>query len=346
LDDSLGDAIQWTNRRGHPIQYQRDAAGRTRSKIYADGSHVDYVYDEVRDHLTSVTDASGTTLLKYEDAQHPDHLTRIVYPNGRYLAFQYDAAGRRKQLVDQDGFTVNYSYDAVGRLEKLTDSTGGLIVQYTYDSDGHLSRKDLGNGTYTTYEYTEAHQVAHLINYSAGGTVNSRFDYTYDNLGRVKTMATLDGQWSYSYDPVGELTHAVFASNDPTTIPNQDLQYFYDAAGNRTRTILNGVATDYAVNSLNEYTIVGGTRYDYDAEGNLLSKTDSSGTTSYTFDDDNRLVGATGPDGTWAYEYDAFGDRKAVSHNGQRTDYLLDLADSANIHGEYSTAGSLVAHYS
>ena len=74
---------------------------------------------------------------------------------------------------------------------------------------------------------------------------------------RVATETTLDGQWTYSYDAIGELTHAVFASNNPSAIPNQDLQYSYDAAGNRTQTIINGVTTDYVTNNLNQYTSIG-----------------------------------------------------------------------------------------
>ena len=74
-------------------------------------------------------------------------------------------------------------------------------------------------------------------------------------------------------------------------LPNQDMQYAYDAAGNRTQTIVNGVTTTYTVNDLNEYTQVGGTAYTYDEDGNLLTKTDGGVTTNYTFDDLNRLVG-------------------------------------------------------
>ena len=48
-----------------------------------------------------------------------------------------------------------------------------------------------------------------------------------------------------------------FASNDPAVLPDQDLRYTYDAAGNRTRTVLDGVTTDYVSNGLNQYTTIG-----------------------------------------------------------------------------------------
>ena len=85
------------------------------------------------------------------------------------------------------------------------------------------------------------------------------------------------------------MTHAVFASTNPA-VANQDEAYFYDAAGNRTQTIINGVTTVYTTNNMNEYTQVGGTTYTYDADGNMISATDASGTTTYTFNAQNQLT--------------------------------------------------------
>src|SRR5262249_12081919 len=149
------------------------------------------------------------------------------------------------------------------------------------------------------------------------GPVNSRFDYTYDDLGRMSTETTADGAWTYTYDADGQLTHAVFASNNPAVLPNQDLQYFYDAAGNRTPTIINGVATNYTVNDRNEYTQVGTASYTYDADGNLTSTTDGGVSTTYSFDDMNRVTGVSSPGDSFSYAYDALGDLSSVTHNGQ-----------------------------
>ena len=121
--------------------------------------------------------------------------------------------------------------------------------------------------------------------------MNSRFDYAYDALGRVATETNSDGAWVYTYDADGQLVHAVFTSNNTAVLPNQDLQYVYDAAGNRTQTIINGVTTTYSVNDLNEYTQVGTATYTYDSDGNLKTMADGGVTTTYTFDDLNRLIG-------------------------------------------------------
>ena len=102
--------------------------------------------------------------------------------------------------------------------------------------------------------------------------------YTYDALGNVLTDTNQDGQWVYTYDADSQLTQAVFTPNgtDPDGLTAQNLQYVYDAAGNRISETVNGVITTYVVNNVNEYTSsttagVGTTTYQYDADGNLIS---------------------------------------------------------------------------
>jgi RHS repeat-associated protein len=338
--DALGNPTSLTNRRGRAIGYIYNAAGQVTRKTFADGTQQAFTYD-VRGNLLTATDADGTTTFAYDAG---DRLTRVSYPGGRFLAYTYDAAGRRTRMVDQAGFTVNYAYDAAGRLASLTDGTGARIVSYSYDADGRLSREDKGNGTFTTYEYDAAGQVLHLVNRASNEAVNSRFDYTYDGLGRRTGMATTDGTWAYEYDPIGQLTHAVFTSTN-AAIPNQDLRYAYDAVGNRTQTVENGVTTAYVTNNLNQYTRVGAADYAYDADGNLVSVTNGTATSTYTYDDENDLTAVTTPGGTWAYDYDSLGHRVATVQNGQRTDFLLDPTGLGRVVGAYDGAGGLVAHY-
>jgi RHS repeat-associated protein len=332
--DPLGNLTEAVNRREQPLRYTYDSRGLVTRKDYADGSHVDFTYDD-RGNLLTATDARGTTTLQYDGA---DRLLRITYPNGRFLQFTYDTGGRRSRMVDQSGFTVNYIYDAAGRLKGLTDGQNQTIVNYIYDDAGRLARKELGNGTYTTYAYDPAGQLLHLVNFAPGGAVNSRFDYTYDDLGRRTSMTTLDGTWTYGYDGAGELTSV--------QLPNgRTIQYVYDAAGNRVSVLDDGTPTNYTTNDLNQYTSVGANDYVYDTDGNLISQSDGVQTRLYVYDQENQLVQAVTPEGTSTYEYDAFGNRVAKVVNGQRTEYLIDPAGIGNVVGEYNGAGNLAAHY-
>lgn len=346
--DPLGNLTEAINARGQALQYVYYPNGLLQRKTYADATVVQYEYD-ARGNLTKVTDRAGQdTVMEYDAA---DNLHKITYPGGRFLEFEYNTVGQRTQSVDQTGFTVNYVYDALGRLWKLLDGDSGLVVQYTYDATGRLIRKDLGNGTYTTYEYDAAGQLLHLVNHAPqptpeqSGPVNSRFDYTYDALGRVTRVDDSNGRWDYTFDALGQLTRGVFTSNDMAVLPDQDLQYFYDAAGNRTHTIINGVTTTYTVNNTNEYTQVGGTTYTYDLDGNRVTATTDATMTTYAFDQESRLTGITSPTDVWGFEYDALGNRVARNLNGQIERYQVDPVFLGTRVAAFNGSGELLRHF-
>ncbi|KPJ58544.1 MAG: hypothetical protein AMJ46_14050, partial [Latescibacteria bacterium DG_63] len=338
--DTQGNLTSVTNRRGETISYTYNAMGQVTRGTLPDGSFTDYTYDG-HGNLLSVTDSSGTVSMEYDAA---DRRTKITYPDGRFLEFTYDSVGRRTSMADHTGWIVNYSFDTAGRLYQLTDSVGSNIITYTYDAAGHLVREDKGNGTYTTYEYDLTGQVVHLINHAPDDSINSRFDYEYDSAGRVITMSTLDGQWTYEYDSSNQLTHAIFVSLNPS-VPDQDLTYVYDAAGNRIRTIENGVVTEYVANELNQYNTVGDATYTYDEEGNLVAQIGGAYDIVCTYDYKDRLIRVVTPEGMWEYEYDALDNRTAIVHNGQRTEFLVDPVGLSAVVGEFSNSGDVLAHY-
>jgi RHS repeat-associated protein len=202
-----------------------------------------------------------------------------------------------------------------------------------------LTRENKGNGTWTTYGYDTAGQVIHLINYGVDATIISQFDYTYDANGNRTSMTTLEGKTSYLYEPIGQLTGVSYPDG-------HDVTYTYDAAGNRTVVNDNGTNTNYIANNLNQYTHAGDATNSYDADGNLISKTDSTGTTTYEFDSENRLVRIVSPtEGTLEYTYDGFGNRVFVSDNGQTMSYFHDPIGLVDVVAEYDGTGALVVRY-
>ena len=340
--DPLGNLTETINGRGQAIHEVHNSAGLPTEEDFADGTKITYSFNAVGDMLTA-TNASGTTTFRYDPTT--DDLLSVSYPGGFSLTFTYDSAGRRIRSVDQDGFTVNYSYNPEGLLAGLTDGNGNPIVTYAYDPAGRVARKDMGNGTYTTYRYDLAGNLLLLVNFAPDGSVNSRFDYTYNSLGLETGATTLDGVWTYAYDPAGRLTRAVFASNDPATVPNQDLQYDYDPAGNWTETIINGVTTTYVSNDMNQYTQIGSATYTYDADGNLTSSTAGGVSTTYTYNALNQLTAVSSPTANAAYQYNALGYLVAMTQNGQETQYLVDPAGLGDVVGEYDGSGNVVADY-
>ncbi len=347
----LGEATQFINANGKAVGYQYNAQGLVTREGFADGTSYSYNYD-ARGNLQSATGSSGTITFLYQDSAHPDLVTEVAYPNGQYLKFSYNAVGQRTRSVDQTGFTVNYQYDTLGRLQALTDGSGNLIVRYTYDSAGNLVQKDNGNGTRTVYTYDADGNVLSITNLARDhATVNSFNQYTYDAVGNVLSDTNQDGRWAYTYDADGQLIHAVFTPNgtNPDGLTAQDIQYAYDAAGNRVSQTVNGVTTTYVANNVNEYTssTTNGvtTAYQYDNNGNLIRQTTGGSTTTYSYDLLDELTGMNGPGMTASYGYDPLGNRNSQTVNGTATRFLIDPFGLGDVVSAYTGGGSLTAHY-
>jgi RHS repeat-associated protein len=330
-----GEALSFVNQNGQATSYTYNSEGLLTSETFP-GSLYTYTYDSHGDLLTA-TDSTGTTTFTYNSALE---LTEVSYPAGMYLKFTYDSGGRRTQMVDQTGFTTNYQYNSAGDLAGLTDGSGNPIVTYTYNAAGELTEKVNSNGMYTTYSYDADGNVLDLVNHAPGGATSSSFVYAYNSLGLETSETTLDGTWTYSYDADGELTHAVFVSTNPS-VTSQNLVYNYDAMGNRTSTIINGVTTIYTVNNMNQYTSVGGVPYTYDSNGNLIS----DGTNTYTFNPINELTAVASSSDTTTYTYNALGQRVASAAGGLTTQYLIDPDGLGNVVGTYDGSGNVIADY-
>ena len=331
--DADGNLEQSVNRRDQAIDYVFDNRGLLQRKDHADGTFEAFTHDD-RGNVLTATDVAGTTTFEYDPA---DRLTKVTYPDGRFLQYTFDAGGRRIRLEDQDGFIVKYSYDGAGRLDELTDGSDARLVLYTYDPAGRLGREDNGNGTFTTYGYDAAGQLERLVNHLPDESVSSRFDYTYDALGRRTTVTTSEGTTTFGYDAIGQLTLVVLSTG-------RTIEYRYDAAGNRTAVVDDGATTDYQVNDLNQYTRVGSFERTYDLDGNLIAD-EAGGGRTFTYDDEGRLL--TRVDGALSvgYEYDVLGNRTARVEGGVRTEYLNDPLGLTNVVAEYDGAGDLIARY-
>jgi len=336
--DNRGHRTSWQNYRGDTISYTVDAMGRVTERLYPDGSLVTFTYD-TRGNVTNYADATGTTAMEYDIF---DRLEKITYPGDQWLAYTYDTAGRRATMEDQLGHRTVYHYNAHGDIEYLTDETGAEIVRYTYDAAGRLALKTLGNGVYTAYAYSPAGQLMELANFQEDGAVLSEFAYTYNSHGERATMTTTygegdarqAGEWQYDYDDTGQLVGW-------TAPDGRYVEYNYDGLGNRLSVQDAGVTTDYALNSRNQYTQVGDTTFEYDADGNLIKEITPGGTIVYAWSADNRLMSVSSPGQDIQYTYDAFGNRTQTRVNGEVTEFLVDPSGLGNVVSESYSDGDV-----
>ena len=175
---------------------------------------------------------------------------------------------------------INYEYDAKGNMTTVSDSLNNskVMARYTYDSNDNLSSVTYGNGTSTSYTYNKGNMIEKVINNNADNTQMSIYSYDYYLDGNVSKQNRNGVNCYYDYDEFSRITDEDYG--------NEEIDYYYDAAGNRTmKTICddNGdteVDYTYDLNNrlleesnhsyANNKTDV--TKYVYDNNGNQIKK--------------------------------------------------------------------------
>lgn len=336
--DLAGRRTSITDERNNQTTYAYDDAYRLTSITDALSHTTTFGYD-MMSNLTSQTDALGNaTAFEYDDF---DRLKKVVYPAPTASAtplqetFTYDKLGNVKTRVDTGGRTTSYDYDAASRLTKITDAlsndtqftydarsqmtkvkddlnqeytftydtSGNLLTQtrngqtmtFTYDLAGNRITREDYNGNDTTYTYDALNRLTD-ITYSGS---SEYADYTYDDLSRLLTAVNQNGTVTFTYNNRGRL-----ASEED--VFGHDLEYTYDAAGNRTGLELNNTAH---------------TAYAYDNANRLTTLTDeASNNFTFAYDNANRLTSRVAPNGiTSTYEYDGMSRLKRLKHYNSTT---------------------------
>jgi len=319
---TVGDLASRTDANGATTQYMYDSMRRLREVRYPDATTKTFAYDGMG-LLTSASSAAGTITYQY------DALGRVIsetQPGNRTLRYGYDAAGRRTSLTDPYGRVIRYTYDAAGRNTAVTDPEG-RTTSYTYDAAGSLTAVVNPNSSRTALTYDALNRLTQLINYGRGDTVDSQFSYTYDRLGNKATATDKDGVvTAYSYDALNRLTRV---ARSGSTGALDQFDFTYDAAGNRVRQTVGRMAqnqwststTGYTYDAADRMLTAGGDSFQYDSNGNLVSKSQLGVTTaSYRYDYDNRLVQADDV----RYSYDALGRRVARYEGNASTFFVFD----------------------
>ncbi|NML65114.1 DUF4280 domain-containing protein [Hymenobacter sp. RP-2-7] len=343
--------VQLTNEHGRQYKFALDAAGRVVEEIGFDGLTRRYERNAIGQVARMLRPAGRSTHYTYDAAgriaavAHNDEapttyrygatgaLHEACTPTSR-LCFEYDALG---QLVraDQDGHTLAYSYDVRGQRTHLRSSLGATI-DWQHDAMGNLTQMQAG----TQWQAQLQHDARGLeLHRQLSGGVQQHWQY--DGLGRptqqlVHTRTgqrqrsyhwqgadqlthlndSLSGATRYTYDALGTLTGAHYADG------SQELRVA-DAVGNLFRT---PTLTDRHYAPGGQLREASGTRYRYDAEGNLVSKTEPNGQQwSYTWDGAGQLVRVTRPDGyAVSFGYDALGRRLLKRYRGRITRWVWD----------------------
>ncbi len=219
--------------------------------------------------------------------------------SGATVFLDYDAQARLSAVRAPDPtgaktYTTTYAYDASGRLTSVT-ATPFYQSQYVYDTFDRMTSK------------TEPRAQPG----------EKRLSFTYDPVGRISTIAKLDGTRlaAYSYDITytGGLQTVVDLFG---TIQTSRTTYTYDACG--------GVLSEV------KDALGGKTRYTWDANFNQVSVIDPNGhSTTYFYDARNNVISQVDALGaSMFFDYEPIFNRitRKVDANGNEVRYAYDGA--------------------
>jgi RHS repeat-associated protein len=324
--DTENNLISVTDPDGHNISFSYDADNRLTTKTLPEGA-VNYSYDAVG-NLISVQSYNGSSIQTTYDAMNRPSQVIEKLPSGfsATISYTYDLDGNKTSMTTPWG-SFSYAYDADNRETSVTNPQGKKIA-FTYDADGHRIGLAYPNGISTSYGYDAASELTQII-HQKNGTAIAFANYNYDADGNRTSMQTTDGANSYSYDALNRLISASHPA--ASLLPIQNESFAYDPVGNREA---DSNITAYNYNAANELVSNSSFTYSYDANGNLISKTDLAGNkTSYSYDSENELISVAfsfSPLLSVTFRYDALGRRIYRSTGtlpSQTIQYVYDNQD-------------------
>ena len=308
---------------------------------------VSYTYDDVGNLLTTsdsqLDPDPGTPGVQplytftYDALDRVDLVTAHYLPGGdRTLDSDYDRFANRDGLVFTDGVDVlthTWHFNDLDRLEwaDLASPTRIDFGYYANDELHTITRQATAptTGPLSTYSYWPHGPVQQILVTGTPGEL-LKLDYTVDPTLNVDDVTetrdgTTSGVFDYGYDGIDRLTGADYPN--AFGLP-ADESFIYDPAGNRDDASSQGTFT-YDAN--NRIQTSAGFSWTFDADGNVLTRTETATSTEerFTFDKTNRLEawekGPVGsPTDTASYLYDPFGRRVQKTVNGVTTWFLWD----------------------
>lgn len=231
--DAGGRLIRRTLSNGVTTGYEYDAAGRLAS-IEHRGPDGDlligfrYEYNAVNNRTqltrTEANDAPQVTRYEYDAL---DRLTRVSYPDGEVVSYQYDAIGNRTLQQSSTGGDTRYTYNTADQLIEAAGPEG--VLTYHYDANGNLVERLDGAGNAVQYGWDFENRLTKVIS----GTTNAEFQYDGDGRRLAKVV---NGQRT-EYVQHGILVPQVVAvsTGDARARVLLGLQHFAESGADGTR---------------------------------------------------------------------------------------------------------------
>jgi RHS repeat-associated protein len=202
--------------------------------------------------------------------------------------------------------TTSYTYDAVGNRLTIADSVAGT-TSYTYNNNDWL--------------VTQTHSGEQTL-------------YTYDNNGSLLSkFHNANDKVAYTWN----LDRRLAGVQTTDTSGTHQSTYTYDADGNRVRQNVDGVSTNYLVDTNRRLAQVAaeydssGVKASYTYAGGVISQSSNNVRTFYVNDGHSGVRLITNNTGavTDAYNYDGYGNLLQSVGNASNERYRCESSDSS-----------------
>ena len=259
----LLDLTATRDRNGHWAHFTYDGLRRLKTQIEK------IVYNSVTtDQLTQYGYCSSCGLLE-----------TITNPKNEVTRFEYDNAGRLKEVTYADGTaearSVHYDYNLPGQLTFLKDHNNAVLREFRHNNQGltasvHTEGAGAGFGEVVNYRF-DARDRLKTMTPALGATVT----LTYDGIDRLRTRNTTGaGIETLNYSALGLTSYVeeIDSTTSRTTSFNIDLANrkvtVTDGRGNTTQSIYNGAGDLVTLTDENNLS----TTWQYNYTGRIVSK--------------------------------------------------------------------------
>lgn len=239
------------------VKYTYDLIGNVRTNTYASRFEL-FTYDALN-RLLTMTDVVGSHVFAYTNGF-------LISEDGPWvsdkISYQYSHLQRSKLTSENllGNREISYRYDEAGRLSKLISPAGSFGYDYVTGAFGAqaglFQKLNLpgGGAISNSFEHTLGFLTKTALR-SPAGSESLTNGYLYDLAGQVKTNFHSDGtRTGFDYHAHGALRSAIGYESTGTVRPQENLGYNYDAAGNLITRTNAGLIQTFTTNKLNQYT--------------------------------------------------------------------------------------------
>lgn len=311
---------------GYIARYKHDDAGRIVMVVHDDGNIINYEYD-IRGLLVKAENKDCPVSFEY------DELGRLVRETqGEHsIEHEYDELNNRVLRKSSLGGTTEFSWNPNGQIASV-QTDGFDSVNFEYDVRGYESKRMLGSEMVFEQQVDQRGRlVKQTLNTKISSNDQIQRNYQYDAASNLLSKQdSLWGTTKYTYDileriestlhPDKMLERFIFDGNS-NIVNHQELEIKPNTSTQQDK----NTKGDWQYKQGNQLIERDGVRYDYDADGQLISKEDKNGKAQYNWNRLGQLISIQKPDGSeWFYRYDVLSRRVEKRGPNTHIEYVWD----------------------